>query len=115
MVDKSHHNLLATTYTKIVTKRLILLRLVCAATLLISGCTTKTKGVENVLDQPAAVSGVQNRPSFIFSPSDLNSWIAIPPDAYETPASFGPYIGFNLRHELYGSGDDASPNSFPAQ
>jgi len=57
---------------------------------------------------------VQNRQSFIFSPSDLDFWIAIPPDSNYTPASYGPYIGFNLRHELYGSGDEAKPKSFPA-
>jgi hypothetical protein len=57
---------------------------------------------------------VHNRQSFIFSPSDLDFWIAIPPDSNYTPASYGPYIGFNLRHELYGSGDEANPKSFPA-
>jgi hypothetical protein len=59
-------------------------------------------------------SSVHNRQSFIFSPSDLDFWIAIPPDSNDTPASYGPYIGFNLRHELYGSGDEANPKSFPA-
>ena len=58
--------------------------------------------------------GVHNRQSFIFSPSDLDFWIAIPPNSNYTPASYGPYIGFNLRHELYGSGDKANPKSFPA-
>ena len=58
--------------------------------------------------------GVHNRQSFIFSPSDLDFWIAIPPDSNYTPASYGPYIGFNLRHELYGSGYEANPKSFPA-
>jgi predicted choloylglycine hydrolase len=58
--------------------------------------------------------GVHNRQSFIFSPSDLDFWIAIPPDSNYTPASHGPYIGFNLRHELYGSGDEVNPKSFPA-
>jgi predicted choloylglycine hydrolase len=58
--------------------------------------------------------GVQNRLSIIFSPSELDFWIAIPPDSNYTPASYGPYIGFNLRHELYGSGDEANPKSFPA-
>jgi hypothetical protein len=57
---------------------------------------------------------VHNRQSFIFSPSDLDFWIAIPPDSNYTPASYGPYIGFNLRHELYGSHDEANPKSFPA-
>ena len=59
--------------------------------------------------------GVHNRQSFIFSPSDLDFWIAIPPDSNFTPASYGPYIGFNLRHELYDSGDEANPKSFPAK
>ena len=57
---------------------------------------------------------VHNRQSYIFSPSTLDFWIAIPPDSNYTPASYGPYIGFNLRHELYGSGDKANPKSFPA-
>lgn len=58
--------------------------------------------------------GVHNRQSFIFSPSDLDFWLAIPPDSNYTPASHGTYIGFNLRHELYGSGNEANPKSFPA-
>ncbi|MEJ2731018.1 MAG: C45 family autoproteolytic acyltransferase/hydrolase [Deltaproteobacteria bacterium] len=57
---------------------------------------------------------VHNRQSFIFSPSDLDFWIAIPPDSNYKPASHGTYIGFNLWHELYGSGDEANPKSFPA-
>jgi len=57
---------------------------------------------------------VHNRQSIIFSPSDLDFWIAIPPDSNHTPASHRPYIGFNLRHELYGSGDEPNPKSFPA-
>jgi hypothetical protein len=57
---------------------------------------------------------VHNRQSYIFSPSTLDFWIAIPPDSNYTPASYGPYIGFNLRHELYGSHDEANPKSFPA-
>ena len=58
--------------------------------------------------------GARNRQFFIFSPSDLDFWIAIPPDSNFTPASYGPYIGFNLRHELYASGDEPDPKSFPA-
>ena len=58
--------------------------------------------------------GVQNKQSFIFSPSELNFWVAIPSDSKYTPASYGPYIGFNLQHELYGSGDEVNPKSFPA-
>jgi hypothetical protein len=30
------------------------------------------------------------------------------------PASYGPYVGFNLRHELYGTGDEPIPKTFPA-
>jgi len=60
------------------------------------------------------VLGVHNYQSFIFSPSDLDFWIAIPPDTNSVPASYGPYIGFNLRNELYGTGDEASPKAFPA-
>jgi len=58
--------------------------------------------------------GVHNRQSFIFSPSDLDFWIAIPPDSNSVPASYGPYIGFNLRNELYGTGDEANPKALPA-
>ena len=57
---------------------------------------------------------VHNRQSYIFSPSTLDFWIAIPPDSNFAPASYGPYIGFNLRNELYGTGDEASPKAFPA-
>ena len=60
------------------------------------------------------VPGVHNYQSFIFSPNDLDFWIAIPPDTNSVPASYGPYIGFNLRNELYGTGDEASPKAFPA-
>jgi len=60
------------------------------------------------------VPSVHNYQSFIFSPSDLDFWIAIPPDTNSVPASYGPYIGFNLRNELYGTGDEASPKAFPA-
>ena len=57
--------------------------------------------------------GVHNRQSFIFSPSDLDFWIAIPPAALNKPASYGLYVGFNLRHELYGTEDEPMPKSFP--
>ena len=56
---------------------------------------------------------VHNRQSFIFSPSDLDFWIAIPPEALNKPASYGLYVGFNLRHELYGTEDGPMPKSFP--
>jgi len=59
--------------------------------------------------------GVQNRQSFFFSPSTLDFWIAIPPDSRFLPASYGPYVGFNLLDELYGKGDDPSPESFPGR
>jgi predicted choloylglycine hydrolase len=58
--------------------------------------------------------GVHNRQSFIFSPSDLDFWMAVPPASLNRPASYGPYVGFNLRHELYGTGDEPMPKSFPA-
>jgi len=58
--------------------------------------------------------GVQNILSFIFSPSTLDLWIAIAPDSNYIPASYGPFVGFNLMHELYGSGDRPDPDSFPA-
>jgi predicted choloylglycine hydrolase len=56
---------------------------------------------------------IHNRQSFVFSPSTLDFWIAIPPKADNTPACFGSYIGFNLRHELYGNKHRPSPVSFP--
>ena len=77
----------------------------------------KKKALELVRSSPISWRwnlGIHNRQSFIFSPSDLNFWIAIPPDSNFTPASYGPYIGFHLRHELYGSGDEVNPKSFPA-
>jgi len=57
---------------------------------------------------------VHNRQSIIFSPSTLDFWIAIPPKSNYIPASYGPYIGFNLQQELYGTGDGPNPMSFPA-
>ena len=57
---------------------------------------------------------VHNRQSIIFSPTTLDFWIAIPPSSDYKPASYGPYIGFNLLHELYGTGHEANPRSFPA-
>ena len=60
------------------------------------------------------IPGVENKQSFIFSPTDLDFWIAIPPDSIFTPASYGPYIGFNLRQELYGTGHEPNPKSFAA-
>jgi len=59
--------------------------------------------------------GVQNRMSFIFSPSTLDFWIAIPPDPSFLPASYGPYVGFNLLNELYGKGNNPSPESLPSR
>jgi hypothetical protein len=56
---------------------------------------------------------VHNRQSIIFSPATLDFWIAIPPESNYIPASYGPYVGFNLMQELYGSGQDPSPKSFP--
>jgi len=47
-------------------------------------------------------------------PSILDLWIAIAPDSNYIPASYGPYVGFNLKHELYGSGDKPNPDSLPA-
>ena len=58
---------------------------------------------------------VHNRQSIIFSPAALDFWIAIPPNSNYKPASYGPYIGFNLQQELYGTGNDPNPKSFPAK
>ena len=57
---------------------------------------------------------VHNRQSMIFSPTNLDFWIAIPPNSNYKPASHNPYIGFNLLHELYNTGDEANPKAFPA-
>jgi len=58
--------------------------------------------------------GVQNRLSFIFSPPTLDLWIAVTFDSYNGPASYGPFVGFNLMRELYGTGEKPNPDSFPA-
>jgi hypothetical protein len=58
--------------------------------------------------------GVQNRQAFIFSPADLNFWIAVPPKPGYRPASHGPYVGFNLSHELSATGRRPDPDVFPA-
>jgi hypothetical protein len=58
--------------------------------------------------------GVQNMLSFIFSPSTLDLWIAVAPDSKNISASNGPFVGFNLMHELYESGEKPNPDSFPA-
>jgi len=57
---------------------------------------------------------VHNRQSYIFSPSTLDFWIAIPPNSINRPASFGYYVGFNLQHELYNTGDEPNTKRFPA-
>jgi len=57
---------------------------------------------------------VHNRQSIIFSPATLDFWVAIPPKSDFIPASYGPYVGFNLREELYGTGHEPNPKSFPA-
>jgi predicted choloylglycine hydrolase len=75
------------------------------------------KGLELVRSNKISrrwTQGVQNILSFIYSPSTLDLWIAIAPDSNYIPASYGPFVGFNLMHELYGSGDKPNPDSFPA-
>ena len=57
---------------------------------------------------------VHNRQSIIFSPATLDFWVAIPPKSDYIPASYGPYFGFNLRQELYDTGHEPNPKSFPA-
>jgi hypothetical protein len=57
---------------------------------------------------------VHNRQSIIFSPTTLDFWIAIPPESDYVPASYGPYVGFNLLQELYGTGHEPNPASFHA-
>lgn len=57
---------------------------------------------------------VHNRQSIIFSPATLDFWIAIPPESDYIPASYGPYVGFNLMQELYGTGHEPNSESFPA-
>jgi predicted choloylglycine hydrolase len=58
---------------------------------------------------------VHNRQAYIFSPGTLNFWIALPPSDIKKPACYGPYIGFNLMQELYGSGQIPSPKYFSAR
>jgi hypothetical protein len=77
----------------------------------------KTKALELV--RSARISWrwnpvVHNRQSIIFSPATLDFWIAIPPESDYIPASYGPYVGFNLLQELYGTGHEPNPESFPA-
>ena len=55
-----------------------------------------------------------NRQSVIFSPETLDFWIAIPPESNHKAACLGEFIGFNLRNELYGTGDGPDPPFFPA-
>jgi hypothetical protein len=57
---------------------------------------------------------VHNRQSIIFSPATLDFWVAVPPKSDYIPASYGPYVGFNLWQELYGTGPEPNPKSFPA-
>ena len=75
------------------------------------------KGLELVRSNKISrrwTQGVQNILSFIYSPSTLDLWIAVAPDSNYIPASYGPFVGFNLMHELYGSGEKPNPDSFPA-
>jgi hypothetical protein len=55
-----------------------------------------------------------NRQSIIFSPATLDFWVAIPPKSDFIPASYGPYVGFNLQQELYGTGHEPNPKSIPS-
>jgi len=57
---------------------------------------------------------VHNRQSIIFSPETLDFWIAIPPGSNHKAACLGEFIGFNLRNQLYGTGDEPDPPFFPA-
>jgi hypothetical protein len=57
---------------------------------------------------------VHNRQSIIFSPATLDFWVAIPPESGFIPESYGPYVGFNLQKELYGTGHDPNPKSIPS-
>ena len=57
---------------------------------------------------------VHNRQSYIFSPGTLDFWVAIPTESNNKPASYGSYIGFNLQHELYNTGNEPNPRRFPA-
>lgn len=58
---------------------------------------------------------VQNRQAYIFSPATLDFWIALPPSSPGKPACHGEYAGFNLPHELYGTGNRPNPATFPAK
>lgn len=59
-----------------------------------------------------ALAFQNNRQSLIFSPSELNFWIASVPDNKTKPASMYDYYGFNLLNELYKSNKPIEPNSF---
>jgi len=48
--------------------------------------------------------------SVIFRPSTLDFWVAIDPP----PATRGKWVGFNLSKELYGTGQDPTPQMVPA-
>jgi len=45
-------------------------------------------------------NGAQNRQSFVFSPSTLDFFIALPPKSKTGPACHNPYVKFNLLDEL---------------
>ena len=53
---------------------------------------------------------IANWNSTIFRPETLDFWTAINP----LPASRRKYVGFNLKHELTGRGNDPVPATIPA-
>ena len=53
---------------------------------------------------------ITNVHSAIFKADTLDFWIATGPP----PATRGRWVGFNLNHELYGSGNDPEPLIVPA-
>jgi hypothetical protein len=57
---------------------------------------------------------VHNRQAYVFSPATLDFWIALPPSNPSKPACYGEYVGFNLLHELYDTGNKPNPMTFPA-
>jgi len=58
---------------------------------------------------------VHNRQAYVFSPENLDFWIALPPSSTSKPTCYGEYIGFNLLHELYETNNKPKPMTFPAK
>ncbi len=60
-------------------------------------------------------SKFMNTHSVIFSPHDLDFWIAMSHEHRKEPACFGAYTGFNLLKLIYGHGQTPNPAYLPAK